>query len=110
MICYQCNFYLFFYHLLAGTTVTVLNLFKNLPVRKQFYSTNRKCKEELKKVQDLLTAYGIIKPDLRITLTHNKVIMRFFSVRCLRDQFLMDLCSSYSIYIKSFIPEIFLSS
>ncbi|XP_009947238.1 PREDICTED: PMS1 protein homolog 1 isoform X1 [Leptosomus discolor] len=62
-------------HLGQGTTVTVLKLFKNLPVRKQFFSTNRKCKEELKKVQDLLTAYGIIKPDLRITLTHNKAVI-----------------------------------
>ncbi|KAM9010900.1 PMS1 protein homolog 1 isoform 2-T5 [Ara ararauna] len=62
-------------HLGQGTTVTVLKLFKNLPVRKQFYSTNRKCKEELKKVQDLVTAYGIIKPDLRITLTHNKAVI-----------------------------------
>ncbi|NXW66315.1 PMS1 protein, partial [Eurystomus gularis] len=62
-------------HLGQGTTVTVLKLFKNLPVRKQFYSTSRKCKEELKKVQDLLTAYGIIKPDLRITLTHNKAVI-----------------------------------
>ncbi|NXG75430.1 PMS1 protein, partial [Baryphthengus martii] len=62
-------------HLGQGTTVTVLKLFKNLPVRKQFYSTNRKCKEELKKIQDLLTAYGIIKPDLRITLAHNKAVI-----------------------------------
>ncbi|XP_054237034.1 PMS1 protein homolog 1 isoform X3 [Indicator indicator] len=62
-------------HLGQGTTVTVLKLFKNLPVRKQFYSTTRKCKEELKKVQDLLTAYGIIKPELRITLTHNKAVI-----------------------------------
>ncbi|XP_054685164.1 PMS1 protein homolog 1 isoform X1 [Grus americana] len=62
-------------HLGQGTTVTVLKLFQNLPVRKQFYSTNRKCKEELRKVQDLLIAYGIIKPDLRITLTHNKAVI-----------------------------------
>ncbi|XP_064516512.1 PMS1 protein homolog 1 isoform X1 [Pseudopipra pipra] len=62
-------------HLGQGTTVTVLDLFKNLPVRKQFYSTSRKCKEELKKVQDLLTAYGIIKPDLRVTLIHNKAVI-----------------------------------
>ncbi|XP_042678114.1 PMS1 protein homolog 1 isoform X2 [Centrocercus urophasianus] len=59
-------------HLGQGTTVTVLKLFKNLPVRKQFYSTKKKCKEELKKVQDLLIAYGIIKPELRITFVHNK--------------------------------------
>ncbi|XP_010086013.1 PREDICTED: PMS1 protein homolog 1 isoform X2 [Pterocles gutturalis] len=62
-------------HLGQGTTVTVLQLFKNLPVRKQFYSTSKKCKEELKKVQELLTAYGIIKPELRITLTHNKAVI-----------------------------------
>uniref|UniRef100_A0A8C9L6I0 PMS1 homolog 1, mismatch repair system component n=1 Tax=Pavo cristatus TaxID=9049 RepID=A0A8C9L6I0_PAVCR len=62
-------------HLGQGTTVTVLKLFKNLPVRKQFYSTNKKCKEELKKVQDLLIAYGIIKPELRITFVHNKAVI-----------------------------------
>ncbi|KGL75634.1 PMS1 protein 1, partial [Tinamus guttatus] len=62
-------------HLGQGTTVTVLKLFKNLPVRKQFYSTTKKCKEELKKIQDLLIAYGIIKPDLRITFTHNKAVI-----------------------------------
>nr|XP_006636739.1 PREDICTED: PMS1 protein homolog 1 isoform X1 [Lepisosteus oculatus] len=62
-------------HLGQGTTVCVLKLFKNLPVRKQFYSTAKKCKEELKKVQDLLMAYAIIKPELRVTFTHNKAIV-----------------------------------
>ncbi|XP_061464204.1 PMS1 protein homolog 1 isoform X4 [Rhineura floridana] len=62
-------------HLGQGTTVTVLKLFKNLPVRKQFYSTDKKCKEEIKKIQKLLMAYAIIKPELRITFTHNKTIM-----------------------------------
>ncbi|XP_034430924.1 PMS1 protein homolog 1 isoform X1 [Hippoglossus hippoglossus] len=62
-------------HLGQGTTVSVLKLFKNLPVRRQFYSSSKKCKEELKKVQDLLMAYAIIKPDLRITLVHNKVVV-----------------------------------
>uniref|UniRef100_A0A8C8VK24 PMS1 homolog 1, mismatch repair system component n=1 Tax=Pelusios castaneus TaxID=367368 RepID=A0A8C8VK24_9SAUR len=62
-------------HLGQGTTVTALKLFKNLPVRKQFYSTTKKCKEELKKIQDLLMAYGIIKPELRIIFTHNKAVI-----------------------------------
>nr|XP_028606232.1 PMS1 protein homolog 1 isoform X1 [Podarcis muralis] len=62
-------------HLGQGTTVTVLKLFKNLPVRKQFYSTDKKHKEEIKKIQKLLMAYGIIKPELRITFTHNKTVM-----------------------------------
>ncbi|XP_036401175.1 PMS1 protein homolog 1 isoform X2 [Megalops cyprinoides] len=60
-------------HLGQGTTVCVLKLFKNLPVRRQFYSNTRKCKDELKKVQDLLMAYAIIKPELRLTYTHNKI-------------------------------------
>uniref|UniRef100_A0A671UAW7 PMS1 homolog 1, mismatch repair system component n=1 Tax=Sparus aurata TaxID=8175 RepID=A0A671UAW7_SPAAU len=62
-------------HLGQGTTVSVLKLFKNLPVRRQYYSSTKKCKEEVKKVQDLLTAYAIIKPDLRLTLVHNKVVV-----------------------------------
>ncbi|XP_075870134.1 PMS1 protein homolog 1 isoform X3 [Nelusetta ayraudi] len=65
-------------HLGRGTTVSALKLFKNLPVRRQYYSSNRKCKEELKKVQDLLTTYGIIKPDLRLTLVHNRIILEGF--------------------------------
>lgn len=76
-----------FSHMLAGTTVTVLKLFKNLPVRKQFYSTNRKCKEELKKIQDLLIAYGIIKPELRIIFSHNKVLMTISLSAMLRLSF-----------------------
>uniref|UniRef100_A0A4W3J8P8 PMS1 homolog 1, mismatch repair system component n=1 Tax=Callorhinchus milii TaxID=7868 RepID=A0A4W3J8P8_CALMI len=65
-------------HMGQGTTVTVLRLFKNIPVRKQFYSTAKKCKEELKKIQDLLMAYSIIKPELRIVFTHNKIFLSGF--------------------------------
>ena len=60
---------------LSGTTVGVLKLFKHLPVRRQYYANVKKCKEELKNVQDLLMAYAIIKPELRLTLTHNKVLL-----------------------------------
>lgn len=62
-------------HLGQGTTVSVQRLFKNLPVRRQFYSSTKKCKEELKKVQDVLMAFAIIKPELRLTLYHNKVVL-----------------------------------
>uniref|UniRef100_A0A673YLS9 PMS1 homolog 1, mismatch repair system component n=1 Tax=Salmo trutta TaxID=8032 RepID=A0A673YLS9_SALTR len=62
-------------HLGQGTTVCALKLFKNLPVRRQYYANTKKCKEELKKVQDLLMAYAILKPELRLTLTHNKVVV-----------------------------------
>ncbi|XP_074002163.1 PMS1 protein homolog 1 isoform X4 [Numenius arquata] len=86
-------------HLGQGTTVTVLKLFKNLPVRKQFYSTTRKCKEELKKVQDLLIAYGIIKPDLRITLTHNKINLSGFLPKAESDSSLTSLSSSERSFV-----------
>ncbi|XP_056145707.1 PMS1 protein homolog 1 [Lampris incognitus] len=62
-------------HLGQGTTVSALKLFKNLPVRRQYYSNTKKCKEELKKIQDLLMAYAVVIPDLRLTLTHNKVVV-----------------------------------
>ncbi|XP_004701784.1 PMS1 protein homolog 1 [Echinops telfairi] len=62
-------------HLGQGTTVAALKLFKNLPVRKQFYSTAKKCKDEIKKVHDLLISYGILKPDLRIIFIHNKAVI-----------------------------------
>ncbi|KAL1771044.1 PMS1 protein-like 1 isoform X1 [Sigmodon hispidus] len=62
-------------HLGQGTTVTALKLFKNLPVRKQFYSTSKKCKDELKNVQDLLISYSVLKPGIRIVFVHNKAVI-----------------------------------
>uniref|UniRef100_A0A8C1JIN3 PMS1 homolog 1, mismatch repair system component n=1 Tax=Cyprinus carpio TaxID=7962 RepID=A0A8C1JIN3_CYPCA len=62
-------------HLGEGTTVCAANLFKNLPVRRQYYSNTKKCKEELKRVQNLLMAYAVVKPELRITLSHNKAVV-----------------------------------
>ncbi|XP_073710728.1 PMS1 protein homolog 1 isoform X1 [Misgurnus anguillicaudatus] len=62
-------------HLGNGTTVCATNLFKNLPVRRQYYSNTKKCKEELRRVQNLLTAYAVVKPELRITLSHNRAVV-----------------------------------
>ncbi|XP_061579843.1 LOW QUALITY PROTEIN: PMS1 protein homolog 1 [Cololabis saira] len=62
-------------HLGQGTSVSVMKLFKNLPVRRQYYSSTKKCKDELKKMQDLLMAYAILKPELRLMLVHNKVVL-----------------------------------
>ncbi|VDH97770.1 Hypothetical predicted protein [Mytilus galloprovincialis] len=59
-------------HLTQGTTVTAIGLFKNIPVRRQFYNTNKKKKEEIKKIEDLLIAFSIILPKLRFTLNHDK--------------------------------------
>ena len=49
----------------AGTTVVVTQLFRRIPVRKQYYSAPKRRKEELRKVEDLLIAYSVIKYDVR---------------------------------------------
>eukprot|EP00058_Branchiostoma_floridae_P015231 XP_002600719.1 hypothetical protein BRAFLDRAFT_83461 [Branchiostoma floridae] len=59
-------------HLGQGTTITVTNLFKNVPVRRQYYSAPKRRKEELKRVEDIMMALGVIKPDVRFSLIHNK--------------------------------------
>ena len=59
----------------TGTTIIATNLFKNLPVRKQFSSNSKKCKDELKKVEDLVIAYGLVHPSLRLSLRHNKAVV-----------------------------------
>ena len=54
-----------------GTTVIVSDLFKNLPVRKQQYKSIKKCREQLKKIEELLLAFGLAHPDVRFVLRHN---------------------------------------
>ncbi|GFO50364.1 pms1 protein-like protein 1 [Plakobranchus ocellatus] len=62
-------------HLGTGTTVTARHLFKNLPVRKQYYKTSQRRKEDLRKIEDLLVAFSIIKPNLRLTLKHGSDVI-----------------------------------
>ena len=64
----------------SGTTVVVSNLFNNLPVRKQFYKTVKKKREELKKVEELVMSFSIIRHDVRFTLRHNKEVLWQVSV------------------------------
>ena len=62
-------------HLGQGTTVTVANIFTNLPVRKQCFKSVKKCKEELRRVEDVLMAFGLAHCGLRLILKHNKCII-----------------------------------
>lgn len=59
-------------HLERGTTVIVTNLFKHFPVRRQFYRNVKRCREELKKVEEYLLAFGLGHPKIRFQLRHNK--------------------------------------
>ena len=62
-------------HLGPGTTVTVASIFKNLPVRKQCFKSVKKCKEELKRVEDVLIGFGLAHCGLRLTLKHNRSVI-----------------------------------
>ena len=44
-------------------------------MRKQFYNTVKKKREELKKVEDIVTSYSIVRHDVRFTLRHNKELL-----------------------------------
>lgn len=62
-------------HLSQGTQVTVSSLFWNLPVRKQFYQTAKRKKEEVAKVEDLLLSYGLIHPELHLSFHHDSTLV-----------------------------------
>lgn len=55
-----------------GTTITVSNLFRDLPVRKQTFKSTKSQKDELKKIEDLLMSFALIYNNVRITLRNNK--------------------------------------
>lgn len=59
-------------HIVKGTIIVVENLFKNLPVRKQFLTNGRRKMDEIKKVEQVVKTLAVIHPRLRTVLTHNK--------------------------------------
>ncbi|XP_022099089.1 PMS1 protein homolog 1-like [Acanthaster planci] len=58
-----------------GTAVTATHLFKNVPVRKQYYTNAKRQRDELKKVEDLIMSYGAIRPAVRFSISHNKSVL-----------------------------------
>jgi len=56
----------------VGTEVVSENLFVNLPVRRNYYKSVTRKKEELKKVERLVQAFSIINNNVRFSLYHNK--------------------------------------
>ena len=62
------------------------NLFKNLPVRKQYYNTAKKKKDELKKVEDLVTSYSVIRYDVRFHITSQQGTFMAGEVNMILDQ------------------------
>lgn len=55
-----------------GTSVVVTNLFKNVPVRYQYYTNTKHCKDELKKVENTLLGLAVASPSLHVSLSHDR--------------------------------------
>ena len=58
-----------------GTTVSVANLFKNVPVRKRYCKTTKVAKESFKKTESLLLALGLANSSVRFVLKHDKCLI-----------------------------------
>lgn len=58
-----------------GTTVMATHLFKDFPVRRQCYKNGKRCKAELKKVEEYMLGFGISHPEVRFQLRHNKLTL-----------------------------------
>lgn len=58
-----------------GTSIVVSNLFKNVPVRRQYYNNPKRRKDELKKVEDMMLSFCVAAPEVHLTLVHEKNTM-----------------------------------
>ena len=54
-----------------GTTITATDLFKKLPVRRNYMLKGNRKNDDLKKIEHLVKSFAIIISNLRITLFHN---------------------------------------
>jgi DNA mismatch repair ATPase MutL len=54
-----------------GTTITATDLFKKLPVRRNYMLKGTRKNDDLKKIEHLIKSFAMIISDLRISLFHN---------------------------------------
>ncbi|KAH9524845.1 hypothetical protein Btru_028019, partial [Bulinus truncatus] len=107
-------------HLGRGTVISACKLFNNLPVRKQYYANSQRKKDDLKKIEDFLLTFSIIKPLLRITFRHNKeLIWQKHPANTIKDvlhsvlsrpvanqlMFREKTIEKYSIHVSAYIPK-----
>uniref|UniRef100_A0A0P4W468 HMG box domain-containing protein n=1 Tax=Scylla olivacea TaxID=85551 RepID=A0A0P4W468_SCYOL len=99
-----------------GTSIMARNLFKNLPVRKQYYSSSKRQKEELKKVEDLVLAFTLAAPVVHLTLSHDKLtVIQKSSVKNIQEALMSTFPAVYKdlvlrkkniedIHIETYLP------
>jgi len=62
-------------HAPVGTTVYVCDLFKQFPVRRQYFSSSKKKREQLKSTEDIIMAIALAHPTIQISLYNDKVMI-----------------------------------
>jgi DNA mismatch repair ATPase MutL len=60
---------------LLGTTVQIKNLFKRIPVRRQFITNIRRANQTIKLLETVIQGFGICKPNVRIQFRVNNNII-----------------------------------
>ena len=58
-----------------GTCVVVTDLFVNVPVRRQFYKNAKQCRDELRKTEHLMIAFGLAHNNVRFVLRHGRSVV-----------------------------------
>jgi len=58
-----------------GTSLAAWGLFKRLPVRRKVQEKDGRKREELRKLETILTAYSLIKPGISMSFHHNQKLM-----------------------------------
>lgn len=58
-----------------GSCVTATDLFVNVPVRRQFYKNSKQCRDELKKIEHLMIAFGLVHNSVRFVLRHSRNVI-----------------------------------
>ena len=59
----------------TGTCVTATDLFVNVPVRRQFYKNTKQCRDELRKIEHLMIAFGLMHNSVRFVLRHSRNVV-----------------------------------
>lgn len=79
----------------TGTCVTATDLFVNVPVRRQFYKNAKQCRDERRKVEHLMIAFGLVHNTVRFVLRHSRnVIWQKAAMSCLHSNMIAIFGSS----------------
>lgn len=60
---------------ITGTVIKIVDLFKNLPVRKQLYNSKKYCVNDLRRIENIIKSLYAIQQNIRVSLVHNKCVL-----------------------------------